>query len=325
MRVLQIGNVGQNSSEYSTENDLRRTLESMACDVLPLHERGLGWAALGQALDRHHPDWCLWTTTPSWSLAPEVARTFLATCRARAIPVVGLHLDLWRGLRERHSGFNSHPYFGLDYLLTPDGSPAAELEWKRRGVNHVWSPPGILEASCYLAPADQRQAHDVIFVGALGYHEEHPRRQLLEWLAYRYGLRFKLYEHSSAMRGHRLNVLYASARVVAGDSCFAGRPGWEGYWSDRLPETLGRGGRLVFPQVVDLPADLPCRTYRAGDFDDLGEKIEDALTTSDTEAHAERLSGVAWALAGHTYRHRVEAIIARLRADGALVTPEAAP
>lgn len=315
MRVLQVGNFAD-WAPHSTENDLRRTLESMGHEVVTIHEQA--WTGDPKALDCQ-PAFFLYTHTQcdGWGPPLKTALEFFAECRRRKIPTVSYHLDLWRGL-SREAGMTSSPFFRADYCFTPD--PATPEWWASKGVRrHVYSPPGVLEESCYLAePSSDWSGHDVIFVGAKGYHHEYPfRGQLIDWLRDTYGRRFTLYEHASGMRGHKLNVLYASARVVVGDSCFAGKMPF--YFSDRLPETLGRGGRLVFPAVEGLPADTPCRLFKPGSYASIREQIEAALAVTDeAELRREREAAVAWVKAGHTYRHRLQRAIDILRADGAL-------
>lgn len=84
---------------------------------------------------------------------------------------------------------------------------------------------------------------------------------------------------------------------MIGDSCFAGSPKGAYYWSDRIPETLGRGGFLIHPYVDGLGRqfnllehDEPVTydaghlaVWDAGDWEALGDLIEwsrSALPTS---------------------------------------------
>lgn len=321
MRVLQIGNVGIRqrdgaaSAPFSTENDLRKSLESMGHTVHPVHEDG--WGGDPSILDTVKPDLVLWTKTPGWGPSPHMTLEFFAGAKARGIPTAGLHLDLWKGL-ERANAIAAEPYFhGLDVFAQAD----PDLEWWRaRGVNAIYSPPGVLEASCYLADPVPELAHEIVFVGSRGYHPEYPfRGELIVWLERTYGPRFKLYEHGSGMREHRLNQLYASARVVVGDSCFAGKI--PGYWSDRLPESLGRGARLVFPRIQGRLAGwswVPCAMFEPGDFSDLQAKIEARLAVPEAEALTERLEAIEWTKATSTYRIRLQALLDALAGRGLL-------
>lgn len=308
MRVLQIGNFG---APFSTENDLKKSLESIAVEVATVQENA--WDGGLSVLDAA-PDWVLYTHTHGWG--PEAAKisAFLEECRLRDIPTVAYHLDLWRGL-EREKDLDTHPFFRCRYMFSPDPGPPGW--WTARGVNHVWHPPAVLEASCYLAEPDPgAHPHRVIFVGSRGYHHEYAfRPSLIRFLAETYGQDFALYEHASGMRGHKLNVLYASAAVAVGDSCFGGQASHPGYTSDRFYESLGRGARVVTPAIAGITEGAPCRTFAAGNLVSLRAAVAEALAVPAAEALAERHRAVEWVRESHTYRHRLEAVIARLAAD----------
>jgi len=155
--------------------------------------------------------------------------------------------------------------------------------------------------------------YEIIFVGSRGYHVEHKYRQtLLDWLTRTYGSRFVHFDHGSGLRGHRLNRLYASAKIVIGDSC---NPGFTqtNYWSDRCPETLGRGGFLIHPFVPGMEQHFTDQEhlvyYHFGDFDQL-KRLIDYYLTHDADRERIRLAGHAWVKAHHTYTHRVKAMLA---------------
>lgn len=143
---------------------------------------------------------------------------------------------------------------------------------------------------------------EVGFVGATGYHPEYPfRGELLQFLKEAYGERFRVF---SGYRGAELNDLYASIRVVVGDSCFGGS---DHYWSDRVPETLGRGGFLIHPETKGLR--IPgLVTFSPGNLFELQDKIDYYL-----EREEERLSCVkvasAWVRENETYHNRMKTLL----------------
>ena len=61
-----------------------------------------------------------------------------------------------------------------------------------------------------------------------------------------------------------------------GDHCFAGQPY---YWSDRLPETCGRGGFLLYPRTEGIT--IPTALYKPQDMGDLIQKIDYYLAHDD--------------------------------------------
>jgi hypothetical protein len=97
-------------------------------------------------------------------------------------------------------------------------------------------------------------------------------------------------------------------KVLVGDSCLAGSPAR--YWSDRIPETLGRGGFLIHPEVQGLEGQHPSLvTYPLGDFAVLRDKIDDALDDAEFRMVTAALArqGV---LDRHLYEHRLERLLA---------------
>lgn len=313
MRVMQIGNVGirltdqAQSAPFSSENDWRKSLESMGHEVVPVHEQS--WGGDPAQVAHVAPDMVLWTHTGGWGPAPHMVAAFVAACRERSIPIAGLHLDLWKGL-DRANTIATNPYFrSLDVFAQAD--PDFDW-WKERGVNAIYSPPGVLEASCYLAEPVPELAHEITATMARGYHSEHGfRRTLIDWLERTYGTRFKLYEHGSGMREHRLNQLMASAAVVIGDTCHAGKIA--GYTSDRLYESTGRGARLVYPRIEGITDDAPVRTFTPENLSEMRAQIEDALAAPEAQRGVERAHAIAWTRANHTYRHRLAALIEALK------------
>jgi hypothetical protein len=89
----------------------------------------------------------------------------------------------------------------------------------------------------------------------------------VDFLQREYGDRF---HHVTGIRGHELNDVYASAKVVVGDCIFAGTPF---YWSDRVAETIGRRGFLIHPYVQGLEY-LQIPKYKPQDLNDLKELID---------------------------------------------------
>jgi hypothetical protein len=150
-------------------------------------------------------------------------------------------------------------------------------------------------------------AVDIGFVGAREYHDqEYPfRGQLISFLEQVYGDRFRLFQ---GYRGQELNDLYRSVKVLVGDSCFANQPGGvEYYFSDRVPETLNRGGLLLHPEVKGL--DIPgLVTYKPGDFADLTDKIDWFLKNEEACMSATNLSS-AWVREWETYNNRMSVLL----------------
>lgn len=323
-----MGNVGPGAASWSTENDLCASLLAMGHHVDPMPELEATPEVARERADR--ADVVLWVSTPG-HCRPEVAAALLASSTVK----VGFHLDAYRGLGRE--GVLELPFFRSNFVLTADGGAPAGW-WEARGVNHRWSPPGVLASSCYLAEPDREQyPYEVIFVGSRGYHGEWPwRNALIAALHDRYRERFGLYEHGwqknrngghgieNKARGANLNTIYAAARVAVGDSCFAGLPSHHRYVSDRLTEAGGRGAVQVWPRIggctapidpddPDEPAPMMevgehfAALFEAGDVESLYRAVDHALAMPEEEAMALRRRSVAHVAANHTYAHRLQA------------------
>ena len=195
------------------------------------------------------------------------------------------------------------------HVFTPDGDPKCEAEFVRRGINHHWMPPAVVHDECTTGTFVHRYNQPVIFVGTEHYLKEWPyRTELLAFLRDKYRSGFRRYGNGmEVVRGQALNDLYATTSVVVGDSLC---PGYTHsfYWSDRVCETIGRGGYLVHPRVPGLDRLFTdgehLRFYDYGDWEGLRKIIDAALVDPEGRKRV-KSAGRAHVLARHTYRHRL--------------------
>ena len=233
---------------------------------------------------------------------------------AVTVPKVGYHLDKWFGLRREHEergplGSDPSPFFThMDLLATADGGH--QDRWATR---HIWFPPAILGNETELGEARDQYRFDVGFVGNLrGYgHKEWAGYRERLWVNLRrwYGNRFNVLPGRGRpqLRGRDLAAVYASVKVLIGDSCLPDNTSY--YWSDRIPETTGRGGFIIHPQVKGLEVHHPdLVTYPLGEFDILKAEIDYALEDPEwreDNAAANRDNTIKY----HLYEHRMQRLI----------------
>lgn len=297
--------VGNFDAPHSTENHVAKALENLGHQVRRIPEQKLDWPSLPGQVEGS--DLFLWTRTAGFDPADLEDQTRALIEVTARMPTAGFHLDRWWGLN-REGDIQRSPFFRLDYVFTADGGH--DDEWKKAGVFHYWSPPAILsDEAKRVGNYRTDYAADVGFVGNLrnyGHPEWGPyRRKLYKFLAQTYRGRFKLWE--GGIRGQDLADLYASVKVLVGDSCLAGNP--EKYWSDRIPETLGRGGFLIHPWVKGMQAEYPnLETYELGDFAMLGRMIDFALDHDQYRSNF-AVIGRQDVLDRHTYEHRMERVL----------------
>lgn len=315
MRAHYIGNF---QPAHSTETHVALALESNGHEVTRVQENDINaWQLL------HEPaDLILWTRTGGFAPNRELEYSLAGL----GPPVVGYHLDRWWGL-DREGQVFDEPFFQVcDLMLTADGGH--DKEWADANVDHVWFPPAVSEPECELGEFRRRYASEIAFVGSWrpGYHEEWTHRpQLIEFLRETYGGRVKFWPEKGqhAIRGKGLRDLYASTGVVVGDSCLV--PNADGtpcirYFSDRVPETIGRGGYLLHPYVDAVIPGL----YRSGEhlrawplweWEQLEAEIDDALAHPD-DCQRVASQGREHVLATATYEVRMRELVALLKDRG---------
>lgn len=330
MRVAYWGNYGP---LHSTENHIARALEFNGHQVLRLQENDVElWRERARG-DLDDVDFYMWTMTgwpwDAYGLSREQAHAlqvqFLYRAARKRIPVVGMHLDIWWGLKREHL-VTEEPFFLSDIVITADGGHD-EL-WAEAEVNHVWMPPGISLAEAEIGTLRDDFRSPMAFVGSHdgSYHQEHEHRhQLVAWLRqnFRRDCAFWPRPGEHAIRGKDLQDLYASTDVVIGDSCFAGT-GLTRYVSDRVPETLGRGGFLIHPEIAGVTdgqgwwggptwcGGEHLLDWQAGNWDSLGSKIQWSLDNPDMR-RAISAAGREHVRQHHTYERRVEQVVDLLR------------
>lgn len=317
--VTRVAVIGNHAHHFCSEAQWARAFTKLGCDVTPLQiddvvrNPDVAMRVLTQQ------DACTYTRThaagrfldASWSDRwQELERAGVKT--------IGLHLDRFWDL-EREPLIHSDAQFTVGTLWTADGGNDAR--WAAAGVNHRWLVPAVDEDDVVGGQVRRDLAYDVVFVGSGGsYHGEYPQRlDLLRHLRATYGRRFAHFGHGGdhpVVRGQALNDVYASARVVVGDGCFANSPPERrpaNYWSDRVPETVGRGGFLIHPYVRGLGRFLTTGrdyvTHNPGDWEDLDCQIG-AYLANPTEREAIAQNGQARVVREHTWTHRMADVLA---------------
>lgn len=335
MTPLQIAYIGNFKPPHSTENHVLRALRWHGHEVTPIQEDERG--AYEQANNKAPRfDLVFWTRTGwDWNriyghdegtqMAFEDQLNMLVKCHEVRTPVIGFHLDRWFDLG-RESQLDE-PFFLCDIVFTADGGN--QDRFLDRAINHQPILPGVSMFECELGRWRQDFASNLAFVGSWQghYHTEHQHRHdLILWLKknHRRDCAFWPKDGQPAVRGAELRDLYRSVGLLIGDSCFAGTDKSYGYISDRIPETLGRGGLLLHPRVPGVTdtiggfvdgEHLLC--WNAYDWGELAAKIDWALTHT-REAEEIAYNGRAHVLAHHTYEVRVREVIEHVEQEGML-------
>lgn len=315
MKIKYIGNFTM--TPYSTENEVRKALEHLGHEVILMQENDPSTWREG---DPFGCDFLLWTRT-GWTPAHlgftydefhNVQRQMLAKAKGASIPTAQIHLDRWWGLA-READIAVEPCFRCDLVCTADGGH--DETWERLGINHRWLPPAVSSFECDPGAFDPKYASDVAFVGSWqGYHPETTHRfELIDYLKSRGDCRFWPEPGEPAIRGEELRNLYASVKVIVGDSCLVNQPNGR-YCSDRIPETLGRGGFLIHPHVIGVTDGTLYRdeshliTWGRGSFDHLSDRIATYLHNDQARREIAQ-DGRSHVLNTATYTHRMKTLI----------------
>ena len=299
--------------DYTSESHHAKTLESMGHKVTRLQEtEARSDQILKTAIDS---DLFIWIHTHGWNTPGKYEMgQVLRTLADYKIPTMTYHLDLWFGL-QRQKDLNNHPvYKHIGHFFTVDKKMADWFNQKTKVKGH-YLPAGVFDQECILKPADMQR--DVLFVGSKQYHKEWQYRPtLVNWLGETYGTNFEHFGTGGkpAVRGLKLNKVYWTTKVVVGDTlCIDFK--YPDYWSDRVYETIGRGGFIIHPYIKGMEREFEDKKhlvfYEYGNFKQLKELI-DYYIEHDEEREAIRKAGHELVKAKYTYKNRWEYILGEL-------------
>jgi glycosyltransferase involved in cell wall biosynthesis len=314
MRIVLVGNY---RVDYTSETHHAKTLESMGHTVVRLQE---GVASAEQILDESlKSDMLVFIHTHTWVTPGNMTISdIFRKLREKNIPTVTYHLDLWFGIERQKDLEEDDFYKSIEYFFTVDKLMA---DWfnEHTNVKGVYLQAAVFDQEVYKAPRRDFY-YPVIFVGASVYHKEWPYRQkLIQYLANT----FRGFRHIGpggkigVVRGQQLNLVYAESKVVVGDSLCLNFD-YPYYWSDRVYETIGRGGFIIHPYIKGMEEHFEDKKhlvfYKFDDFEDLGNKI-DYYLSHDEEREKIRQQGFEHVKANHTYKNRWEFIIKEVQND----------
>jgi hypothetical protein len=297
VRIVFLGNF---EPVHSTESHHWWTWNKLGHEVVVLQENKATTDQVVEACRDRGTSLFQWTHTHSWTTSGSMLLTeMLERIHDLGVKSFSYHLDVYWGLNKwdrREDNIGKHPSWRVQHFFSTVGD--RDEDFKRRGVNHHWLPPGVVEYGCYEGKFNPNFACDVAFVGSVNYHPEYPfRGKMVRALQQRYGSRFRVFQ---GVREQNLNDLYASAKVTVGDHCFAGRPR---YWSDRLPEACGRGGFIIYPATLGMT--IPTAVYLAQDASSIIQQV-DRYLEDVYERERIRKSCFEHVKSHDTYTHRLQ-------------------
>lgn len=323
MKISYVGNrknLASDGKSFNTEAHIALTLEKLGYEVNFIQEDQIEPFTLANRVEGS--DLFLWTRTWRGEQA-RVHMSDLDAIKELGITTASFHLDKYAGI-QRDGGIGTDTFWKTDYVFSPEGSTQSKAIFESHGINQRYLPPGVFEGECYMAEPIDEFRHDVVFVGG-GSAYSHPewpyRAQLVQWLQDTYGERFGKYGYPErTIRGAELNQLYASSKVVIGDSLC--KDFFDSYYfSDRCFEVTGRGGMLINPYIPGMTDHFVDRKeivlYSFGNFEQLKFMI-DYYIEHDDEREAIRAAGHLRTKTDNTYANRMKQMLDVLKREGAI-------
>lgn len=300
--MLKVAYIG-NFSELWHEEGNARSLEKLGHIVLRVDERAFSPVAFNDLIRTEKPDFVIWAKLKININHKHDVQQIVKENNVKRICWIP---DLYFGLSREYRIKTKDDLFDADFVFSPDGGH--QEEFKEAGINHHVLRQGIYDEFCFLdKPTKLYEAAQIIFVGTE--NPEYPyRSKLLRFLERKYGHKFKLFGKGDLeIRGPALNSLYASTKVVVGDSVYSPY-----YWSNRIYETIGRGGFLIHPRVPGIEQEFEAFKhfipYDHNDFEALCEAI-DYFVSHETARRAIAEAGFEHCKKNHTLLHRSQELI----------------
>lgn len=282
MRIAYIGNFGK----MWDEEYIAQAFENISHDVGRITERD---PKIIQQLVDYKPDIILWA-----KLNTPKAKEIINWAKFNRVTTVCWVWDLYWGYTRQYL-LNS-PMFKADYVFTTDGGH--DDDWKKIGVNHDVVRQGIRKEECHID--SKIKNYDVVFVGTYNQNNKE-RNEILDKIAEDFDFHWFGKDNADEIRGPKLNRLYGKSKIVVGDSVYS-----PNYWSNRVVETLGRGGFLIHVEVPGIKEEYPYLvTYKRGDYQDLKNKISHYIQNPEEREEIIR-KNYEWVRDNHTVEHKVK-------------------
>lgn len=300
--------------DYSSETHHAKTLQSLGHKVIKLQETEEKSEKILEYASKS--DLFIWIHTHGWKTPGRIHMSkVLERLKKSNVPTITYHLDLWFGLKRQKDLYSDPAYKDIQHFFTVDSKMA---DWfnQETSVHGHYLPAGIYDKEAYYRPA-KKLNHEVIFVGSKRYHPEWKYRgQLIDYLGKTYNKKFEHWGNDGlgVVRGKNLNQLYASTKVVVGDT-LCPNFNYPNYWSDRVYETIGRGGFIIHPYIKGMEKEFTDREhlvfYEYKNFKQLKELV-DYYLVNDEEREKIRVAGHNLVKKKYTYKNRWQYILEEL-------------
>lgn len=313
---MKIAFIGGFDRLYDEEGKAR-SFEKLGCEVLRIDLRTFTEASL-QKIKDWSPDLIM---SPKYEITPEHLQAELfAYAKRNGVKTAAWHPDLYHfpGIVAGRNRFatitNKMGLWACDYVFTPDGASDSDVLYERCGINHhlirqaPYDETVGLNDSVDVSDLTDKKEIPILFVGSMYDSTDQFRRYLLGFVNEVYGDKFLwLGTSEHQVREERLSSVIARSKIVLGDSVY-----FPGYWSNRIYESIGRGGFVIHPFVPGIEKEFEdgkeCVFYNRWNFDDLKSKI-DYYLENDKERSMISKKGMERIQKEHTLLHRCKEIL----------------
>lgn len=300
---MKIGYIGKFQRIYDEEG-IARSLEKLGVEVIrfEVSEFELNYSLTLEKIQNSNLDYLM---SPKWPVY-NIDKIF-KECQQKGIKTITWHSDAFYELEGRHNiVVNKEGMYKADYVLTPEGY--AHNFCIDNKINHFIVRQGIYNECCYRG-IPIYQPYDVVFIGgATGLYHTY-RTDLIEFLHQTYKDKFlHIGKAEHEIRMDDLNNLIASSKIIIGES--VPKPY---YWSNRLYETIGRGGFCLhaYHEGIDKEYDIGTHFdvyYREEGFSKIKDKI-DYWIENDEERQKVANKGMIHTQKYHTLANRASQLI----------------
>lgn len=321
LNIAFLGNFGPMCTEWQT----REGFQMLGHTVTAFQENDLSkWDTLIDCVDAF--DLILWTRTRSYAELAGDERQMRLGIRAtrNRVPLVGIHADLWWGLRRQYELTDDVYFEVLDVFFSADG--AHDKDFAELNIPHRWLLPAIAQSHIGKGKGRLEYQSRIAFVGSWdgSYHKEAPRHRLIAWLDSTFQNNVKFWPKPGQPRiwGSDLSDLYASVQLAVGDSANIKGAGY--YCSDRVPNTLGRGCMLAHPHVEGVTGEgdpffhQALITWAPGNWDEAQRVIEGAMDLPQTFVDDLTDDAIQFIRQNHTWTVRAQQVLDNLEEMGVL-------
>ncbi len=290
MKVLYLAKHGSGGND--DEGAISFALSRLGCEVIPLQEKEVH--RCGEILAQGGFDFLLCHHLHNIQALTRLDVVKVAWC-----------FDLidwqepqeWVTRHEQRRAWASAMKSAVDLMFCTDG------DWALKN-DAIWLMQGADEREVAKWSISSSSRWDVLFVGG---GKDYGRKEFVESLRETYGDRFKHIERGC--HGSALNEAVLCSKVVVCPP----QPVTDRYWSNRIYNMCRLGAYVIHPRAAELEASYDYQIETYGTPKEMHALIRFALSRSETERFEYCRYLQEHTLKVHTYRHRCEKILERVK------------